>query len=90
MLPMLDSMLRKLPPGVRLARWEPAATPIRPSESETIEDSKKFIATTLDQLSAHLSGKGFIDGGWGLSGLIDRLAACGCHVVLDDPGRALQ
>jgi hypothetical protein len=44
----------------------------------------------LRQLAAHLNGEGWQDGGWGLSGLLERLAACGCVVALDDPRKAIQ
>jgi hypothetical protein len=56
----------------------------------TVTDTDKFIRSTLAQLDAHLKGEKFLDGGWGLSGLLARLEACGCIVALDNRGRALQ
>jgi len=60
------------------------------SEYSTVTDTEKFIRTTLIQLAARLSGKDWLDGGWGLSGLLARLEACGCVVALDNPREALQ
>lgn len=53
-------------------------------------DVDLFIRSTLRQLEAQLCGKNWLAGGWGLSGLLARLEACGCHVALDDPRKALQ
>lgn len=79
-----------MPAGVRLVSWEPKSAPVRLSECSTVTDTEKFIRATLRQLEARLHGKGWTDGGWGLSGLVARLEACGCHVALDDPREALQ
>jgi hypothetical protein len=79
-----------MPAGVRLIRWEPKAAPVQLSECSTVTDTEKFIRSTLRQLETRLNGKGWLDGGWGLSGLLARLEACGCHVALDNPREALQ
>jgi len=79
-----------MPSGVRLVSWEPKAAPVRLSECSTVTDVNLFILSTLRQLAAHLNGEGWQDGGWGLSGLLERLAACGCVVALDDPRKAIQ
>ena len=79
-----------MPPGVRLVSWSPKASPVQLSPCSTVTDTNKFIRSTLMQLAARLSGKGWLDGGWGLSGLLARLEACGCIVALDDPLKALQ
>ncbi len=79
-----------MPAGVRLIRWEPKTAPVRLSECSTVTDTEKFIRTTLMQLAARLSGKDWLAGGWGLSGLFARLEACGCCVALDNPREALQ
>ena len=79
-----------MPSGVRLVSWSPKAAPVQLSLCSTVTDTEKFIRSTLMQLAARLSGKGWLDGGWGLSGLLARLEACGCIVALDDPRRALQ
>jgi len=55
-----------------------------------VTDPEKFIRTTLMQVAARLSGKDWLDGGWGLSGLLKRLQACGCLVELDNPRQAVQ
>ena len=79
-----------MPAGVRLVLWSPKDAPIQLSRCETVTDTEKFIRTTLMQLAACLSGKDWLDGGWGLSGLLARLEACGCLVKLDNPREALQ
>jgi hypothetical protein len=79
-----------MPAGVRLVSWSPKDAPIRLSQCETVTDTEKFIRSTLRQLEARLSGKDWLAGGWGLSGLLARLEACGCYVALDNPREALQ
>jgi hypothetical protein len=79
-----------MPAGIRLISWSPKDAPVRLSECETVTATEKFIRSTLQQLEAQLSGKGWLAGGWGLSGLLARLEACGCRVALDDPRKELQ
>jgi hypothetical protein len=79
-----------MPAGVRLVSWFPKDAPVRLSECETVTNVDLFVRATLRQLEAQLSGNDWIAGGWGLSGLLDRLAACGCFVALDDQKKALQ
>ena len=79
-----------MPSGVRLVSWSPKTAPVQLSVCSTVTDTEKFIRSTLAQLAARLSGKDWLDGGWGLSGLLTRLEDCGCIVALDDPRRALQ
>ena len=78
-----------MPAGVRLVRWEPKIAPVELSRCETVVDVDKFIRSTLMQVEARLHGKDWL-AGWTLSTLIDRLAAVGCHVTLDDGKAALQ
>lgn len=82
--------LPAMPAGVRLVSWCPREAPVRLSECETVTDIDRFIRSTLRQVDARLSGKGWMDGGWTLSVLLDRLKACGCLVKLDNPREALQ
>ena len=79
-----------MPAGVRLVSWNPKAAPVQLPECSTVTDVNLFIRTTLMQLEARLSGKDWLAGNWTLSTLIDRLAAVGCHVALDDRKAALQ
>jgi hypothetical protein len=79
-----------MPAGVRLVHWEPKAAPVRLSECSTVVDVEKFVLMTLRQLEARLTGDGWRAGNWPLSALLERLAACGCIVALDDPRKALQ
>ena len=79
-----------MPAGVRLIHWEPKAAPVRLSECSTVSDVDLFIRSTLMQLEAALEGRSWQAGNWGLCGLLDRLAAVGCLVALENPRRALQ
>jgi hypothetical protein len=79
-----------MPAGVRLVHWEPKADPIELPQGSVVTDVEKFIGTTLAQLDAKLNGKSWQAGNWPLFTLIERLAACGCIVALDDPRKALQ
>jgi hypothetical protein len=79
-----------MPPGVRLVSWSPKEAPVHLSRCETVTDVDKFIRRTLMELAARLSGRDWLDGGRGLSGLLARLEACGCFVKLDDPRQAVQ
>jgi hypothetical protein len=86
----LLTLRSQLPPGVRLVRWEPKIAPVELSRYETVTNTEKFISTTLVQLAAHLNGRNWQAGNWGLRGLIDRLAACGCVCEIEDKRQALQ
>lgn len=79
-----------MPAGARLVSWSPKAAPVQLSECSTVTDTEKFIDSTLRQLATRLSGKNWLDAGWGLWGLLARLEACGCVVALDDPRKELQ
>jgi hypothetical protein len=79
-----------MPAGVRLIRWQPVPAPVRLSECSTVTDTEKFIRTTLTQLEAPLEGRNWQSGNWGLSGLLERLAAVGCVVELRDRKKMLQ
>lgn len=79
-----------MPAGVRLISWQPKTAPVRMSPYSTVTDVDRFIRSTLVQLQAALDGQTWQSGNWGLSGLLERLAAVGCVVALDDPRRALQ
>jgi len=79
-----------MPAGVRLVSWNPKTAPVRLSECSTVTDVDLFIRATLAQLEAALEGRNWQAGNWGLCGLIDRLAAVGCVVGLEDSRRALQ
>jgi len=79
-----------MPAGVRLVSWSPKDAPVQLSECSTVTNVDLFVRSTLRQLEALLTGKDWLAGGWGLSGLLNRLAAVGCHVALVDPSRMLQ
>jgi hypothetical protein len=82
--------LPALPRGVVLVRWEPKNAPIRLSHCSTVTDTDKFIRATLIQLDHQLQGRTWLAGNWGPQGLLDRLAACGCVVQLEDARRLAQ
>jgi hypothetical protein len=93
MKPQLIELLARrlaMPAGVRLIRWQPVPAPVRLSECSTVTDTEKFIRTTLTQLEAALEGRNWQSGNWGLSGLLERLAAVGCVVELRDRKKMLQ
>lgn len=79
-----------MPPGVRLVRWETKTAPIQISQCETVIEVDGFVRTTLRQVEARLQGKHWQSGNWTLSTLIERLAAVGCHVALNNPREAVQ
>jgi hypothetical protein len=81
--------LPEMPEGVMLIEWRPKAAPVR-LESSTVTDVPKFVEMTLRQLDARLRGGTWHAGNWPLPVLLQRLACCGCHVTLEDPGRARQ
>jgi len=80
----------EMPAGVCLIRWEPVEAPVRLSECSTVTDAERFIESSLQQLAAMLEGREWQAGNWGLYGLLERLAMCGCVLALDDPQRAAQ
>jgi hypothetical protein len=89
---LIDELARRpaMPAGVRLIRWEPEHPPVHLSRYETVTDVDRFTRSTLLQVEARLHGNGWLAGNWTLSTLIDRLAAVGCHVALDDEECAWQ
>jgi hypothetical protein len=80
----------EVPAGVCLIRWAPVEAPVRLSECSTVTDCEQFIESSLQQLAAMLEGREWQAGNWGLYGLLERLAICGCVLALDDPQRAAQ
>jgi hypothetical protein len=77
----------ELPHGVKLIRYEPVEAPVRLSECAVVVDCAGFIRSTLHELNHRLHGNRFLDGGWGRQGLLDRLAAVGVEIKIDDPGK---
>jgi hypothetical protein len=65
-------------------------TLVQLSRYATVTNTDGFIRATLRQLDAHLHGKTWLSGNWGVSALILRLEACGRVVELEDPRGALQ
>jgi hypothetical protein len=86
----LLSQRPKVPPGIKLICWEPKVAPVKISRRSMVTNVEGFVRTTLAQLDAQLRGWTWLAGSWGVQGLIDRLAAVGCVVEIDDPGRALE
>jgi hypothetical protein len=79
-----------MPPGVRLVSYAPVTPPVMLSRCETVVDTSRFIRSTLRQIDARLHDKHFLAGNWPLSGLLDRLAAVGCAIELEDRKAMLQ
>ena len=80
----------KIPAGLRLIHWEPKAAPLKLSRWESINDIDLFVQSTLRQVECRLRGKDWRAGNWTLSALLERLAAVGCIVELDDPTPSIQ
>jgi hypothetical protein len=71
-------------PGYRIVGQELKPPPIRLSDCSVVTDTAKFVAVTVRQLGHQLAGRTWLAGNWGLQGLLDRLAACGCVVEVED------
>ena len=71
-----------MPPGVRLVRWEPLSAPVSLNRWLIVLDTGRFIASTLRQLSARLSGDDFGAGNWSLSELLESLDRVGVKLEL--------
>lgn len=79
-----------MPPGIRLLHYQPLLAPVRLSAYETVISVDGFVRSTLEQISARLIGRSFLAGNRSLSDLLERLAAVGCRVALDDSRKMLQ
>jgi hypothetical protein len=80
-----------MPAGVRLLSYRPKEPPVALGNGETVIDSKRFVQATMRQLEAKLCGASGWNYGWrSLPELLERLAAVGCIVALDNPRKALQ
>jgi hypothetical protein len=79
-----------MPAGCRLVSYAPKEPPTRLTAWETITDTQTFVRATLQQVDARLHRKTWLAGNWTLSTLLDRLAAVGCHVALENKERMLQ
>jgi hypothetical protein len=79
-----------MPAGVRLIHWDLKNAPVQLSRCETATDVDQFVRSTLRQVEARLRGKNWLAGNGTPTTLIDRLAACGCIVALDDRKAMLQ
>jgi hypothetical protein len=91
-LDIMDMLEKRpaMPSGVKLIRWKPKNAPVQLSRCETITDVDRFTRSTLLQIEARLHGNSWLAGNWTLSTLLDRLAAVGCHVALDEKKVTLQ
>jgi hypothetical protein len=80
-----------MPEGIRLVSYRPKEPPVKLSPCETVTNVERFVQATLRQLEAKLCGASGWNYGWrSLPELLDRLAAVGCIVALDNPRKALQ
>lgn len=73
-----------MPARVRLIHWKPKPVPIQVSRGERVTDVPRFVQTTLMQVDARLRLKAWLAGNWPLSELVERLAAVGCVVKLEN------
>ena len=79
-----------MPAGCRLVSYAPKEPPIKLTAWETITDTQTFVRATLTQIDERLHGRGWLANCWTLSTLLDRLAAVGCIVALENKERTLQ
>ena len=66
-----------MPPGVELGAWEPKQAPVVLSTCSVVNDTYKFILTTLQQLDAALRGDCWAAGNWTVRDLCERLEQVG-------------
>jgi hypothetical protein len=75
-----------MPPGVRLAHWEPKPAPVVLTQYSVVTDVDRFIRMTLLELKAALAGKRWQAGHRSVRDLIDRLEECGVRVEIESEG----
>lgn len=74
----------KMPPGVRLLRWEPKEPPVMLERWAVVTDVIGFVRSTLRQLEHALSGRWWLAGHRSPNELRDYLEQCGCVVSIEE------
>jgi len=69
-----------MPEGVTLLVWRPKPPPVALSACSVVNDTQKFIVSTLRQLDAALHGFGWAAGNWSVRDLFERLEEVGVQV----------
>ena len=77
-----------MPTGVRLLAWEPKQPPVALSVFSVVNDTQKFIVSTLQQLDAALRGNPWAAGNWTVRDLCERLEQVGVRIEVDVACRA--
>jgi hypothetical protein len=73
----------KMPPGVRLVRWNLKKPPVIFERWSVVNDVDLFAKTTLKQLRAALSGRSWLAGNWSVCELVARLEEVGVSVEIE-------
>ena len=82
-----------MPAGVRLLAWEPKQPPVALSVFSVVNDTQKFILSTLQQLEAALRGNPWAAGNWTVRDLCERLEQVGVRIEVvekTDRGEAVN
>ena len=82
-----------MPAGVRLLAWEPKQPPVALSVFSVVNDTQKFIVSTLQQLDAALRGNPWAAGNWTVRDLCERLEQVGVRIEVvekTDRGEAVN
>lgn len=79
----------RMPPGLKLVRWELKPPPVGIEMSAVVTDPSLFARTTLEQLRiAMAKPRRWV--GWSVPQLLDRLAQVGVIVALDSQSHERQ
>ena len=73
-----------MPPGVRLVAWEPKTPPVALATCSVVNDTEKFIISTLRQLDAALRGRSWAADNWSVRDLCERLEQVGVLVQITE------
>jgi len=76
-----------MPPGVTLVAWKPKQPPVVLSVFSVVNDTQKFIVSTLQQLAAALRGNCWAAGNWSVRDLCERLEQAGVRVEVAKEGQ---
>jgi hypothetical protein len=76
-----------MPSGVTLLAWKPKQPPVVLSVFSVVNDTQKFIVSTLQQLAAALRGDCWAAGNWSVRDLYERLEQVGVRVEVAKESR---
>lgn len=76
-----------MPDGVALLSWSPKRPPVALRTHSVVNDTSKFIESTLSQLAAALQGRCYAAGHWSVRDLCERLEQAGVRVEVAKEGQ---